>query len=44
MRCEDEVYNINSELPILEHMEKMRNGEVAPLKPPKVKVMKDYTI
>eukprot|EP00116_Pleurobrachia_bachei_P006822 sb/3467084/ len=44
MRCEDEVYNINSELPILEHMEKMRNGEVAPLKPPKVKAMKPFIL
>ena len=38
MRCEEELYNINSELPMLEHMEKLRGGLVKqrPIIKPKV--------
>jgi len=44
MRCEEELYNINSELPMLEHMEKLRGGLVKQRPIIKPKVMKPFIL
>lgn len=44
MRVEDEIYNINCELPMLEHMEKIRGGQVKQRPIIKPKVMKPFIL
>jgi len=44
MKCEEELYNINSEIPMLEHMEKLRGGELKPAPVITPKVMKPFIL
>ena len=43
LRCEEELYNINSELPMLEHRDKLRGGHVTSKPPIKPKVLTTNT-
>jgi len=44
MRSEEELYNINSEIPMLEHMEKIRGGQVKQKPIIRPKVMKPFIL